>query len=274
MRRTASEVLSDLEIRVARLEREALYPSRQMDVRGPRRQRGPGRLSLREMTKNAKDLLRSAKMLGFKRATLDYDEDNPVIDLGIRQHKIYVDMVGYHLIFPPARTMTIMQYDEVKVLLARQAYELGLRDVPDASPRHEDAGFEEMGMDMEPERTPTFDDIQIMLFDKSDSDDIREGGWLGQHWKRTSDGSFVGGEYSFDVKLTNRGIKFMLVGPFLKRGEAVSTIRGMVNGEGRSEQLHALADRMDLISAGAEKRFEKRFSDRVYVYKLKLNQGR
>ena len=63
MRRTASEILSDLEIRIARLERQALYPSRQMDVapNKKRRQRGPGRLSLVEMKKNAKDLLRSAR---------------------------------------------------------------------------------------------------------------------------------------------------------------------------------------------------------------------
>lgn len=263
MRRTASEVLADLEIRVARLEREAaphsLYPAKQMQLRGPRRQRGPGALSLRDISKHGQDLLKSARMLGFTRASLDFDEDNVVIDLGIKQHKIYIDAEGYHLIFPPNRTMTIEQYPKVKILLARQAFELGLRDTPDASPRHPDRGMEEVGMESL-ELTPSFDDLFTLL--------TAEGGYMGERWRRLSDSSFVGGDYTLEVKTTPRAIKFQITGPYLKRGEPVSTISGQARAEGRDEQLTVLANRLDAIATQAGNRHAKA---RQYVLKLLMD---
>lgn len=248
MRRTASEILSDLEIRIARLERQALYPSKQMDVapNKKRRQRGPGRLSLAEMQKNAKDLLRSARMLGFKNATMSFDDDNPVIDLGTRQHKVYVDKVGYHLIFPPARTMTIMKYDQVKVLLARKAYDLGLRDVPDASPLHEDAGTEEMGMD-QAELTTEFNLVHDLLSNY---------GLFNERWRRMGDDTIVSGtgDYTLTLKQTPQNIKFTLTGPNLKRGEPISTIRGMVGGMNLHERFMNFAERMADIETAVTKR--------------------
>lgn len=257
MRRTASEILSDLEIRIARLERQALYPSRQMDVapNTKRRLRGPGRLSLAEMKRNAKDLLRSARMLGFKRATLSFDEDNPVINLGTRQHKIYVDKVGYHLIFPPARTMTIDHYDQVKVLLARQAYELGLRDVPDASPRHEDAGTEEMGM-TQADLTTEFNLVYDLLSNY---------GLFDERWRRMGDDTIVSGtgDYTLTLRQTPQNIKFTLTGPNLKRGQAVATIRGMVGGMNLHERFMNFAERMADIETAAEGRVNRALKQKI-----------
>jgi hypothetical protein len=249
MRRTASEILSDLEIRIAHLERQALYPSSQMDVapNKKRRQRGPGRLSLVEMKKNARDLLRSARMLGFASASMSFDDDNPVIDLGTRQLIIYVDKVGYHLInFSSRGTTTMYHYDKVKVLLARKAYDLGLRDVPDASPLHEDAGTEEMGMD-QVELTAEFNRVHGLL---------SYHGLFNERWRRMSDDTIVSGtgEYTLTLKQTPKNIKFTLTGPNLKRGQAVATIRGMVTGVDPSERFLNFAERMAKIETAVTKR--------------------
>lgn len=263
MRRTASEVLADLEIRVARLEREAsnpysLYPQKIKQRKKPRL-RSTGMLTLKEIATDGRNMLRSAKMLGFTRATLSFDEDNVVIDLGTKQSKVYIDSEGYSLIFPPARTKTLYDYEEAIMALGRYAFDLGLRDTPDASPRHPDRGMEEVGMESL-ELTPSFDDLFTLL--------TAEGGYMGERWRRFSDTSFVGGEYTLNVKLTPRAIGFTLTGPYLKRGEPVSTISGQARAEGRNEQLKVLAERLDAIAVAAGKRHAKA---RQYVLKLLMD---
>jgi hypothetical protein len=119
--------------------------------------------------------------------------------------------------------------------------------------------MEEVGMESL-ELTPSFDDLFTLL--------TAEGGYMGERWRRLSDTSFVGGDYTLEVKTTPRAIKFQITGPYLKRGEPVSTISGQARAEGRDEQLTVLANRLDAIATQAGNRHAKA---RQYVLKMLMD---
>ncbi len=242
MRRTASEILSDLEIRIARLERQSF----DIPPRTKMRHRKTGPMSLVEMNKNAQDLARSARMLGFKNAKVIFDDDNPVVDLKYRQLKIYVNPTAYYLIGFSSRTQEIYKYDAVKVILADKAEDLGLRSVRETGPLHEDAGTEEMGMD-QVDLTAEFSLIHEEMNDRS---------LFNERWMRSGNRSIVSGtgEYTLTLRQTPQTIKYTFTGPYLKRGEAVSTISGMVRGVDLRDRAINLVSRMVGISESAAKR--------------------
>ncbi len=242
MRRTASEILSDLEIRIARLERQSF----EIPPRTKMRHRKTGPMSLAEMNRNAQDLARSARMLGFKNAKVTFDDDNPVVDLKHRQLKIYVNPKAYYLIGFSSRTQEIYKYDAVKVILADKAEDLGLRSVRETGPLHEDAGTEEMGME-QAELTTEFNLVHDLLSNY---------GLFNERWTRQSNNIIVSGtgDYTLTLKQTPQNIKFTLTGPNLKRGEPISTIRGMVGGLNLHERFMNFAERMADIETAVTKR--------------------
>ena len=232
MRRTASEMLNELEQRISYLERTAAsFDSR----REPRKS---GARSLMDMVTDAEDLLEIAKRAGFRGAKIQYRGDEPVVVLD-RGFYVFFDDRGYEIEYPTGGTTFTYKFGDVKTMVQSHGGGFGGED----------------DLVSEIEMTPSFDDVYTML--------TADGGWMGERWMRRGDGLFAGGAFTMTVKLTPRGIKFMVKGPVLEipKGE----VRGMVSGESRMEQLASLADRLDAIAQKAGKR---RASSRKYILKL------
>lgn len=222
MRRTASDILNELEMRVARLERTA-------SRRDPRK---VGPRTLADQNEDAQDILDLAKRAGFRGAKIQYQGDNPVVVLE-RSHYIFLNQKGYEIENPMGGVTFTYKFGDVKQHIQSEGGSFG---------------GEEIGMGSM-ELTPTFADIQELL--------TANGGYMAERWSRASNDRFIGGDYLMTVKLTRMGIKFSLTGPNLKRGESISEIRGMVKGADRGEQLEALSTRLDAIAMAAGKRRAK-----------------
>jgi len=231
MRRTASEMLRELEDRIIRLERTAAR-------REPRRS-GPRNLA--DMNEDAQDLLDIAKKSGYRGAKIQFQGDYPVLVLD-RGFYVFFDEKGYTIENPQGGEFFTYKFGDIVTRIQGSA--------------GSDFGSATDSME-EMELTPTFDDINLML--------TEEGGYLGEIWKRVKNDTFIGGDYTMTVKLTRRGIKFSLTGPYLKRGEPISEVRGMVNGADRMEQLEGLAERLDTIAMQAGVR---RVKDRARTLRL------
>ena len=231
MRRTASEMLRELEDRIIRLERTAAR-------REPRRS-GPRNLA--DMNEDAQDLLDIAKKSGYRGAKIQFQGDYPVLVLD-RGFYVFFDEKGYTIENPQGGEFFTYKFGDIVTRIQGSA--------------GSDFGSATDSME-EMELTPTFDDINLML--------TEEGGYLGEIWKRVKNDTFIGGDYTMTVKLTKRGIKFSLTGPYLKRGEPISEVRGMVNGADRMEQLEGLAERLDTIAMQAGVR---RVKDRARTLRL------
>lgn len=221
MRRTASEMLRELENRIARLERTAAR-------REPRRS---GARNLADMNEDAQDLLEIAKRAGYRSAKIQFQGDYPVLVLD-RGFYVFFDEKGYTLENPQGGEFFTYKFGDIKTRIQGDRGSFG---------------GSEMGMS-EMELTPTFADVHAML--------TEEGGYMGERWQRTSNDTFIGGEFTMTVKLTRSGIKFSLT-TYLKRGEPISEVRGMIKGADRMEQLEGLADRLDTIAMQAGKRKAK-----------------
>ncbi len=219
MRRTASEMLRELEDRIIRLERTAAR-------REPRRS-GPRNLA--DMNEDAQDLLDIAKSAGFRRAKIQFQGDYPVLVLD-RGFYVFFDEKGYTIENPQGGEFFTYKFGDVKTRIQGEGGSFGGSEI----------GMAQM------ELTPTFADVHTLL--------TEGGGYMGERWQRASNDRFIGGEFTMTVKLTPRGIKFSLTGPYLKRGEPISEVRGMVGGSDRMEQLEALATRLDKIAMQAGKR--------------------
>ena len=222
MRKTASEILNHLEMRVARLERTA-------SRRDPRK---VGPRTLADQNEDARDLLDLAKRSGFRRAKIQFQGDNPVVVLE-DNHYIFLTDKGYEIENPMGGVTFTYKFGDVKHHIQSEGGSFGGSEV----------GMEEM------ELTPTYDDIHTLL--------TADSGYMGERWQRHSDSLFVGGDYQMTVKPTRMGIKFSLTGPNLKRGESISEVRGMVKGGDRMEQLEALSQRLDAIAMATGKRKAK-----------------
>ena len=222
MRRTASDILNELEMRVARLERTAAR-------RDPRK---VGPRTLADQNEDAQDILDLAKRAGFRSAKIQYQGDNPVVVLE-RNHYIFLNDKGYEIENPMGGVTFTYKFGDVKQHIQSEGGSFGGSEI----------GMESM------ELTPTFADIHTLL--------TADRGYMGERWSRASDDKFIGGEFVMTVKLTRMGIKFSLTGPNLKRGEAISEVRGMVKGADRMEQLEALSQRLDAIAMAAGKRKAK-----------------
>ena len=222
MRRTASEILNQLEMRVARLERTAAR-------RDPRK---VGPRTLADQNEDAQDILDLAKRAGFRSAKIQYQGDNPVVVLE-RNHYIFLNDKGYEIENPMGGVTFTFKFGDVKQHIQSEGGSFGGSEI----------GMESM------ELTPTFEDVHNLL--------TADGGYMGERWQRASNDRFIGGDFLMTVKLTKMGIKFSLTGPNLKRGEAISEVRGMVKGADRMDQLEALSDRLDAIAMAAGKRRAK-----------------
>ena len=209
-------------MRVARLERTAAR-------RDPRK---VGNRTLADQNEDAQDLLAIAKRAGFRSAKIQFQGDNPVLVLD-RGFYVFFDERGYTIENPQGGTFFTFKFGDVKTRIQSTGGSFG---------------GEEIGMQTM-ELTPTYADISAML--KAD------GGWMGESWQQASDDRFIGGDYLMTVKCTRMGIKFSLTGPNLKRGEAISEVRGLVKGADRAEQLEALSTRLDAIAMAAGKRRAK-----------------
>lgn len=231
MRRTASEMLRELEDRIIRLERTAAR-------REPRRS-GPRNLA--DMNEDAQDLLDIAKKSGYRGAKIQFQGDYPVLVLD-RGFYVFFDEKGYTIENPQGGEFFTYKFGDIVTRIQGSA--------------GSDFGSATDSME-QMELTPTFDDINLML--------TEEGGYLGELWKRVKNDTFIGGDYTMTVKLTRQGIKFSLTGPYLKRGEPISEVRGMVNGADRMEQLEGLAERLDAIAMQAGVR---RVKDRARTLRL------
>lgn len=231
MRRTASEMLRELEDRIIRLERTAAR-------REPRRS-GPRNLA--DMNEDAQDLLDIAKKSGYRGAKIQFQGDYPVLVLD-RGFYVFFDEKGYTLENPQGGEFFTYKFGDIVTRIQGSA--------------GSDFGSATDSME-QMELTPTFDDINLML--------TEEGGYLGEIWKRVKNDTFIGGDYTMTVKLTRQGIKFSLTGPYLKRGEPISEVRGMVQGADRMEQLEGLAERLDTIAMQAGVR---RVKDRARTLRL------
>lgn len=223
MRRTASEIIRELENRIARLERTAAFDSR----REPRKS---GPRSLMDMVTDAEELLLIAKRAGFRTAKIQYKGDEPVVVLD-RGFYVFFDARGYTIEYPTGGSTFTYKFGDLKQMIQSRGGSFG--------------GESDLVEDIE--LTPTFDDVTTLL--------TADGGWMGERWMRRGDSTFVGGAFTIQVKLTPRAIKFMVQGPMLEipNGE----VRGMVQGETRMEQLSGLAQRLDAIAMKAGKRRAK-----------------
>ena len=233
MRRTASEMLRELEDRIIRLERTAAR-------REPRRS-GPRNLA--DMNEDAQDLLDIAKKSGYRGAKIQFQGDYPVLVLD-RGFYVFFDEKGYTIENPQGGEFFTYKFGDIVTRIQGSA--------------GSDFGSATESME-QMELTPTFDDINLML--------TEEGGYLGENWKRVKNDTFIGGDYTMTVKLTRQGIKFSLTGPYLKRGEPISEVRGMVKGSDRMEQLEALAERLDTIAMQAGVRRVKARARTLRLYK-------
>ena len=223
MRRTASEILNGLEMRVARLERTA-------NTRRDPRKVGPR--TLVDQNEDAQDILDLAQGAGFRGAKIQYQGDNPVVVLE-RNHYIFLTDKGYEIENPQGGSTFTFKFGDVKHHIQSEGGSFG----------GSESGMESMDL------TPTFEDVHNLL--------TADGGYMGERWQRASNDRFIGGDYLMNVKLTRMGIKFSLTGPDLKRGESISEVRGMVKGDDRMEQLEALSQRLDAIAMAAGKRKSK-----------------
>ena len=222
MRRTASEILNQLEMRVARLERTAAR--REPRKVGPR--------TLADQNEDAQDILNLAKRAGFRSAKIQFQGDNPVVVLE-RNHYIFLTDQGYEIENPRGGVTFTEKFGDVKQWIQSEGGSFG----------GEEIGMESIDL------TPTFEDVHNLL--------TADGGYMGERWQRASNDRFIGGDFLMTVKLTKMGIKFSLTGPNLKRGESISEVRGLVKGDSRMEQLEALSDRLDAIAMAAGKRRAK-----------------
>lgn len=223
MRRTASEILNQLDMRVARLERTA-------NTRRDPRKVGPR--TLVDQNEDAQDILDLAQGAGFRGAKIQFQGDNPVVVLE-RNHYIFLTDKGYEIENPQGGSTFTYKFGDVKHHIQSEGGSFG----------GEEMGMESMDL------TPTFEDVHNLL--------TADGGYMGERWQRASNDRFIGGDYLMTVKLTRMGIKFSLTGPNLKRGESISEVRGMVKGDDRMEQLEALSQRLDAIAMAAGNRRSK-----------------
>lgn len=222
MRRTASEILSDLEIRIARLERQAHNSRRSPRKVGPR--------TLVDQEQDAQDLLAVAQGAGFLSAKIQYQDDNPVVVLG-RGHYIFLNDRGYSIENPTGGVNFTYKYGDV---------------VQHIQSRGGSFGGEEEGMD-QVELTTEFNLVYDLLNNVS---------WLDEAWTRRGDDTIASsmGDYVLTLKQTPKNIKFTLTGPNLKRGEPVSTMRGMVGGLELNERFMNFAERLAKIETAVTKR--------------------
>lgn len=231
MRRTASEILSDLEIRIARLERQAHNSRRSPRKVGPR--------TLVDQEQDAQDLLAVAKRAGFRSAKIQYQDDNPVVVLG-RGHYIFLDDTGYSIENPTGGVNFTYKYGDV---------------VQHIQSRGGSFGGEEEGMD-QVELTTEFNLVHDLLNNASLFDET---------WTRRGDDTIASsmGDYVLTLKQTPQNIKFTLTGPNLKRGQAVATIRGMVGGMNLHERFMNFAERMADIETAAEGRVNRALKQKI-----------
>jgi hypothetical protein len=222
MRRTASEILSDLEIRIARLERQAHNSRRSPRKVGPR--------TLVDQEQDAQDLLAVANRAGFRSAKIQYQGDNPVVVLG-RGHYIFLTDKGYEIENPTGGVNFTYKYGDV---------------VQHIQSRGGSFGGEEEGMG-QVDLTTEFNLVHDLLNNAEMFDET---------WTRRGDDTIASsmGDYVLTLKQTPKNIKFTLTGPYLKRGQAVATIRGMVGGMNLHERFMNFAERMADIETAATKR--------------------
>ena len=109
MRRTASEILNMLEMRVARLERTAAR-------RDPRKV--GNRTSLLTKTKKCTRLLAIAKRAGFRSAKIQFQGDNPVLVL---DRGFYVPLTREAT---PSRTHKVVHSSPLSSVMLRLAFSL------------------------------------------------------------------------------------------------------------------------------------------------------
>ena len=161
---------------------------------------------------------------GFRSAKIQYQDDNPVVVLG-RGHYIFLDDKGYSIENPTGGVSFTYKYGDV---------------VQHIQSRGGSFGGEEEGMD-QVALTAEFSHIHEEMNDRS---------LFNERWMRSGNSSIVSGtgEYTLTLRQTPQTIKYTFTGPYLKRGEAVSTISGMVRGVDLRDRAINLVSRMVGIS--------------------------
>lgn len=237
MLRSASEIVRDLEIRIARLERTAshhmsedlmaargsMFPHRPRGVKNLDTRRDPrksGDRSIKDMIGDAADLQNIATKAGYPNVKVQYTaEDFPVVVLADGFY-VFLDNNGYTVEYPTGGTTFTWKFGDVKSVIMREAAKF--------------ADFGSAGGDVG-DLTPTFDDIEEML--------QADGGWMSERWMRASDNMFIGGDFTLTVKLTPMAVKWALT-----QG-GVEVDRGMSKGADRASQLTKLAMDLDKLAA-------------------------
>jgi len=232
MRRTASEVLNDLEARIERLERTAAYNSR-----AEPRKAGPRNLA--DMVADADYLLEKARRAGYRGAKIQYRGDVPVLVLD-RGTYVFFDERGYTLENPQGGEFFTYKIGDIVTRIQGRPGSFG-----------GESDFEE-----QVEIPASMSDVAVALED-----------WMGESWRQTGATTFVGGPFTLALKLQPTRIHFTLTGPavYIPRGVA----KGVAMGEGRMEQVIALKERLDAIAerAGKRKTRENRYILKMLQYK-------
>lgn len=245
MLRSASEMVRNLEMRIARLERTAgshmsemeagshmagrgsLFPHRPRGVKNYDTRRDPRKLgdrNLKDMIADASDLQDIATRAGYPDVKVQYTaEDFPVVVLAPSFY-VFLDNQGYTIEYPTGGTSFTYKFSDVKMVITREAANY--------------ADFGSAGASLD--TTPTYDDVQTLL--------QAEGGWMAESWLRARDNMFVGGDFALAVKLTPMAIKWSLT-----QG-GVEVDRGMSKGADRESQLTKLAIDLDDLATTLGKR--------------------
>jgi hypothetical protein len=223
MLRSASEMVRNLEMRIARLERTAGSHMSEMEAgshmagRGslfPHRPRGVKNYDIQDIATRA----------GYPDVKVQYTaEDFPVVVLAPSFY-VFLDNQGYTIEYPTGGTSFTYKFSDVKSVIARE------------SANYADFGSAGATLDT----TPTYDDVQTLL--------QAEGGWMAESWLRARDNMFVGGDFALAVKLTPMAIKWSLT-----QG-GVEVDRGMSKGADRESQLTKLALDLDDLAMTLGKR--------------------
>lgn len=227
MRRTASEIIEDLEIRIAHLERQALD---KRDVLTRRLKR-----NVRELNDLAEKYLIIAIDRGFINAKIQEHQGFPVVVLQ-RGTYVFFKPMGYTWEHRGSSSEEvrwqniIFRLNELSELQKRRREEEGV------------GGRETLMTTLQ--ITPSTTDVLQLL--------KANGGFMGEKWMLASETGNVAsfttgsGDYSLSVKLAPKTLGFSLTGLFANpRKPGISTLNGRVRGGSRKAQLLGLAERLD-----------------------------
>ena len=218
MRRSASEIINELELRIARLERTALD---KRDVRTKRMKR-----NVRELDTLAEELLLIVQNRGFLGAKVQEHQGFPVVVLQ-RGTYVFFNPMGY-----------VWEHNGIERRVTQWGDILNQIDNIQGG-----FGNEENLMDSSSITPSTTDVLQLLK---------AGGGFMGETWMLASERGSVSsfetrsGDYALSVKLAPKTMGFSLTGLFANpRQPGISTLKGRIRGGSREAQLFGLAERLD-----------------------------